>query len=320
MSEVREAEGNQGNSGFASEWNRLARDEQNGQAPAPQDDEAPRDEPGEEPAGQGGNAPPSNEAAATPAPSEEATDDIWANAPEALRNAFQAERAQRERAEQLVRTNGGRASKAEREAAELRARIAAQPRTPAPQAEAEDQPAEIPEHLRSVREEYAEVAGPLVDEIVQLRRTVDQLARQGASAAEQERARHELELTEHLNEQERLLVEAHSDWQNVVLEPEFVTWVQNGPQFIRDGIARNGNGIVDAAEAAKILDMFKTETGRGNSDDLAARRQRQLEAGRGVPTRSIGATPGSPPDDYTSEWKRLAAEEQRREAAQAARR
>lgn len=310
MSDVREAEGNEGNSGFASEWQRLAR-EDDGQAPAPQDSETLRDDLGDEAEGQGESSP-GNEAAPQEPATSENTDDIWANAPEHFRKAFEAERAAREKAENVIRSNNGRLSKAEREAAALRAQLVAQPQREAPQQQLEADDT-VPEHLRAVREEYQEVAGPLVDEIVALRQTVARLDASSATAQQAETARHQLELAEFLAGEEQKLGEAHSDWREVVVEPEFVQWVQNGPQFIRDGIARNGNGIVDAEEATEILNLFKERTGRNSPDQLAERRRRQLEGGRTVPARSIGATPSGGPDNFSSEWARLR-EQERREA------
>ncbi len=308
MTDIQTAEGNQGNAGFSDEWQRLAREDE-GLAPATPEDEARHERDlADKPAAGQEEAPPVVEAADTPAPIEN-TDDIWANAPDALRQAYLAEKTQREKAENAVRSNNGRLSKAEREAAELRARIAAR-QDPAPQAA--PTPAPVPDSLAAVREEYPEVTGPLVDELVELRATVLRLDQSNASAAEQARAREQLELSEFVAGQEQKLTEAHPDWSEVVISPEFVNWVQSGPQFIRDGIARNGNGIVDGEEAATIVQLFKSAQDQAAPNPLADKRQRQLEGSRAVPARTPGATPQGTPDDYHAEWKRLEAEDERR--------
>lgn len=306
MSDIQRAEGNQGNDGFSDEWDRLARkDDGLEQSPQESDDRHESDRTDEGQAGQE-ETPPNVEAATPPAPSEN-TDDIWANAPEALRQAFMAERGQREKAENVIRSNNGRLSKAEREAAELRTRLAA-PQEQAP-------PATKPEpsdKLKAVAQEYGEVAGPLVEELVELRSIVSRLENSNASVVEQARARDQLRLAEAAAGEEQKLAETHPDWLEVVNAAEFATWVQSGPRFIRDGVARNGDGIVDGEEAASILSLFKQSQGQPAPDPLRTKRERQLEGARAVPVRTPGATPQGTPDDFGAAWDQLEAEDERR--------
>ncbi len=313
MSDIRQAEGDQGNSGFADEWRRLAQDGDGPTDKVPQDPDGLERDPsqGDPAPGQASEPPASAEAAPKEPAAGDVSDDIWANAPEQYRKAYQAERA---RLEQSARSMSGRASKAEREAAELRARLLAR-QEPAPTERLQEQGggAPAPDALTKVAEEYEEVAGPLVEELRNLRQTVSRLEQSNASAEEKQRAQDEVRQTEHLIAQEQQLADAHSDWKDVVVDPGFVEWVRSKPQFIKDGIARNGNGIVDGAESAEILSLFKIESGwkQAGTDPLAARRQRQLEGGRTVPAKTPGMVQAGQPDDYQSEWKRLAAEERR---------
>lgn len=314
MSDIQEAEGNQGNSGFADEWKRLARADDSGLEPSPRDDVRLDDAP-EPQAGNSGQAetPPAPEAAPPePAPTEN-RNDIWANAPAPLREAYEAERKAREKAENTIRSNNGRLSKAEREAAELRSRVLAQPAPAGPAPAANEQRGERDERLRAVSEEYEDVAKPLVDEILALRETVDRLASGQASFAEQQRAHAALQQAEEFARQEQMLSEAHGDWREVVVNPEFVAWVQDPetPQFIRDGIARNGDGIVDGKESSAILNLFKQGRSQPTTDPNAARRQRQLEGSRAVPSRVPGATQKGTPNDFDAAWAELREQERR---------
>jgi hypothetical protein len=79
------------------------------------------------------------------------------------------------------------------------------------------------------------------------------------------------------------------------------------------GCARE-EGIVDGAEASKILGDFKRDRGSGPSS-IAQRRGRQMEGARHVPGRQ-GAIPGEGiGGSYSEEWKRQESEERRREAS-----
>jgi hypothetical protein len=309
----------QGNDGFSSEWQRLA------QADSGLDEKSPRDDAGledapkkDEGAGQAGT-PPKDEAAPSAEPASDALDDIWADVPEAARKAFEDERKAREQAEQVARTNGGRASKAERDAAELRARLTAPPKKDeqAPSDEKNEQKAdELSPELKRVAEEYGDVAKPLVDEIVALRSEMSRLVAANASAEDQQKARDELQLKEYLAGEEQKLFDAHGDWQEVVVKPEFVAWVKESPRYVQEAIARNGNGIVDGTEAADIIGRFKEATGEKAPDPTSARRERQLEGGRAVTSRTGGAVHrGEGGGTYSSEWQRLAAEDRRKAAA-----
>lgn len=303
MSDIQTVEGDQ-DSGFASEWQALARkDEGQATTASPESDDRHERALEEKPNGQA-EAP--QDEGASGLPSGENTDDIWANAPEPLRQAFLGERAAREKAENAVRSNNGRVSKAERDAAELRARLAAPAQGQAPSPKEEAPKTDRIERLKAAAEEYGEVAGPVTEEVLELRETVERLVASNATAEEQRAARDQLELGEFLAGQERTLEEIHPDWLETAKTEEFVTWVQSGPQFIRDGIARNGNGIVDGAEAAQILTLFKERDGTtGAADPLAFKRARQLEGGRSVPARGPGSTTARTPDDFSAAWEAL---------------
>lgn len=308
MSDLQTVEGADAqDTGFGDDWDQLRQAERTGQAERSPDSSLPGSESDQDDKldGQGGDAAPPSEAApgAEPAPGE-AIADIWADAPEALRTAFQATEAARVKAEEAARTASGRASKAQRDAAELRARLQAPPPAQAP---GQQEPEVDPEHRQRLLGEYEDIVAPVADELLQLRQEVARLSASSASAAEQTAARDRLELAEFLNAEEGKLAKAHSDWGEVVSGKEFVDWVTNGPAFIRDGIARNANGITDAAEAIAILDLYKASTGQTAVDDpLVVKRRRQLGAAA-IPARvpAGGPTAAKVPDDYDAAWEAL---------------
>ena len=131
-------------------------------------------------------APPPSSAAGPPAGSDE-VDDIWAGAPAELRSAFEAERAGRAQAENVIRSNNARWSSAQRELNVIRAQQA----RPALSGDAAPngtlsarssgsgrgddgsdygyEAAERDEELLRVGDEYPDIAMPLIEMIADLR-------------------------------------------------------------------------------------------------------------------------------------------------------
>lgn len=307
-----EAEATEGNDGYSQEFRRLAQEER---GRSPEDHPAPeRHEPasGEAAAGQADEAPLGSDAANPPSGDE--APDIWANADPALKAAHEASlRAAEERAsraEQQVRSNNGRLSQAHHELNHLKEQLAKgrdSGAAPAEGAEAQDEE----ERYKQLREEYPDVAAPLLDRMAQLEGTIRGLTKRADEA----------QLVDLLTSQEEALAEVHPNWTTDVADPRFLHWAQGQPRYVQQGIQRNANGIVDAAEAGDILSRFKAaisperDGGSGQDDQLATRRRRQLEAARTVPAKSPTTAAGTP-DDYSSEWRRLSQVE-RRERQQA---
>lgn len=317
MSELQEAGDGKSHSEV---WNEIAQEEagQTGGSPdnaserldPPEEGSQDEGQPGadEEQARQGSDAD-------RPAESEN-TDDIWANADPKLKEAFEAERARAAKAENTVKSNNGRLSQAQRELAELRARSYApvQPQAKTGE-EAPKEQADDPE-LAKVEEEYPEIAKPLIKVITDLRSEVESLKSEGAKRTEIEAKQAELAQQEAIAREEQALAEAHPDWDDIVKSQEFADWAVSQPRMVHEALRRNANGIVDGNEASKVLSDFKRDTVSEKAPDpLAQKRERQLDGNRRIPARS-GAAPGDgTAGDYSSEWKRLAAEEQRREAS-----
>lgn len=248
------------------------------------------------------------QAAGAPPPASEQSTDIWANAPADLREAHQAAlRA----ADDRFNSVRGRLSTADRQLAQLRAQQGRP--DPAPVQEGTgQQPQGQPENpfkseaITKLREDYGEVAGPLVDMMEQLYGEVSRL-KQPVQQLGQER--HEA----HLTQQESLLATRHADWQTTVQDPRFGGWVQSQPRFVQEALSRNADNIVDAEEAASVLDMFKVAIGAGATppppppptptpdpqvQSLDSRRQRQLDAGKDAGRSGAAPSVSGIPDDF----------------------
>lgn len=249
-----------------------------------------------------------------PAGSESA-DDIWANADPVLKAAFEAERAKAAKAENTIRSNNGRWSKAQQELNALRARQQA-PAQPQASGGKDSEPAPDDAELRRVEEEYSDIAKPFVKAIAELRSEVASLKQDASRRGEFEAKQAELAEQESLAREEQALAEDHPDWNDVVKSQDFADWALAQPRMVHEALRRNANGIVDGAEASKIIADFKRDTRSEEAPNpLAQKRVAQMEGARHVPAKA-GAAPGQGQGgSYSDEWKRLAAEEQRREAS-----
>jgi len=241
----------------------------------------------------------------TPPEKDTSEDDIWANADPKLREAHEnALRDAHLRAEGIK----GRQSAADRENARLRAQIAelqgGRESSQAPK-EGNDEPgdkpsSEIPDHLRQLREDYPEVAGPLLDVIDKMQGELTELKQPVGALKEREAA-------SAIQQQETLLTEKHPDWQAVATDDRFAGWLEEQPKAIKDAMERNFNAIVDGNDAALVIGKFKADLGIGKEpstpdpkpDPTVDRRQRQLQAGRDAGRTGPSVTTGIP-DDFDS--------------------
>lgn len=236
-----------------------------------------------------------------PAGQDPSKNDIWANAPPELRAAHEA--AQRDA---NLRLEGirGRQSASDREVERLRRELeqlkggASDDQT---QEQKDDAGAKAlgmeSEQLKQLREDYPEVAGPLLDVISGLTAKIGQLEKGVGKFEDQE-------LQSHLNAQEQLLTERHGDWKDVGADDRFAGWLQNQPKAIRDAMERNFHAIVDAEEAALVVGKFKTDMGiasatqapQNQPDPLQQKRERQKQAGRDAGRSGPPAAAGIPED------------------------
>lgn len=302
----------EGEVSFSDAWKEAAAEEQG----ASDDRPDPLAEPSKPDEGQGQeqSSPPAGKAEGDPPAAKESNDDIWATADPRLREAFEAEREKAVKAQQQVRTQDGRLSSAQRQLNQLKQQLA--PKRDAEGAANEGEEAKTKEERRKqLREEYPDVAAPLLDDLAELRETVKALTAQTHTSLENEA----IILVER---EEAKLIERHPDWteygQHGKSNKEFVDWVMQQPRYVIDAVERNGTEIVDSVEVSDILDRFKRETGKATDqaqrDAMARRRENQLDAGRQPVHRQPAVASGSE-DDFSAEWNRLKAIEKRKAAS-----
>ncbi len=290
---------------FSGAWDELEAKESGQPSPADgrrddeaEDDSEEGDEAGQVAAEEAGDTP---DADATASREQETPDDIWANVDPRVRAEFQAEREAKIKAEKLARSNGGRAAQALNRLQTLQAGLDAK-RDEAGATEKGAEATNRTERLAQLREEYPEVAGPLLDHMADLEGTVKELK---AGATSQQEAEH----ISSLFEQEGELRGAHSDLDQILQSNDYAAWLADQSAMIRGTIEANAQGIVDAASCTDILTKFKADTGWGQSNEAvektASKRAKQLEAGTGAIGRGAPAVSRDTSDSFEDEWDRL---------------
>jgi len=171
--------------------------------------------------------------------------------------------------------------------------------------------------LKKAAEEYPEVIGGVTPAMKELdertRRIEDALSRMSEKAKQ-----------DYYDSQQDELTKAHPDWQKVTADTKFGEWLTKQPQYVQEGIARNGQHIVNAFEAGDIIQRYKDQNGlnpnpsdppNGGKDirNIDTRRQRQLESGAAVGTKGPGGAAG-PPNEFDGAFAHFAARKERRRA------
>lgn len=271
--------------------------------------------------------------------------DIWRDAPEELRSAYEAEKAARTAAERGKGAADGRVSALQRrldammadgrgEAAPEATRT--QQRQPGGEGEGtQTEEVEDPD-LKAFEEEYPEIAQGMrkmvgrYDERIATLEQENQRLRAGLQTVGEER------VEAHAEAEEAVVLEEHPDFDKIADSDDFVAWAQEQPDFVQRGILANAERVVDGAATSRILKMYKedrgitTEAGDGTGagqEEAGERkpdpvRQAQLRSATGGPRPSPGAQVTDrggrrteTEADVWAELRREEAEKQKRAAA-----
>lgn len=154
--------------------------------------------------------------------------------------------------------------------------------------------------IASLREEYGDIANPLLDELASLRSQIgDPSEKDSRRVADIEGQLDQIEA-----EQLAILEEEHPDGLQLIKDnaEAFREWIEDQPKRYRDIYARNGENFIDGTGAALVVGRFKqairdaedpgsdtTAPTEGQSETRTSestRRQRQLEGARSTSSRS----------------------------------
>jgi len=250
-------------------------------------------------------------------------DDPWSTATDEQRAAYDAAQEQLKKLEQSDRSNRGRLAAMQRQINELNTK------PPAPKGDGEegvDGDGEDDDEIKSVVDEYPEVAKPLLKKINSLEAKLSKHDQKLTAADE---SRHD----EEIDEQTDLLEKDYPDWEDDIAAEGFEDWLYAQPRHIQEAAVRNAEEIVDAAEAADVVGRWKAfRSAQGNTGDdpgaedldagktgdgdgkprLSGKRQRQLESAAGTQKGGPGVAHGIPEDgDPEAIWNAFDKVEQR---------
>jgi len=173
------------------------------------------------------------------------------------------------------------------------------------------------------QEEYPEIFGPASKAIETLERRAEALEQQLAGISEEKRQ-------EYLAEQGKIVDDAHPDYDQIADSQEFYNWYRQAPDFMRAMVQRNMKEVVNGAETAHVLSVFKQETGwkpkeppvsdpapGPQKQSSAEKRTLQLESASGPRSRSNARVADGPPDNPEDAWEYWKQQDAKKAAAQA---
>jgi hypothetical protein len=226
---------------------------------------------------------------------------------DADRAAQEAARAEHKRKldleEQRLRSDAGRVLKLQSENQQLQQELAAL--RAAAKAPPVDQPSKVTppassEKLKALKEEYPEIAEPILEELESLRA---QTARYADRFAKMDEA----EQQQTIIANESALAAQHPDWLDRAKDPRFGAWLNDQPTPVREMFKRNAANIINPEEAAYLIGRFKQDVPAGTQqqaqqDSTEERRRRQLEGAAAPSTKGKPGAAGGAPNDYGNAW------------------
>lgn len=245
-----------------------------------------------------------------PANTDTSTPDIWADAPEHLKTAFEAVQQERDRLEHQRKSDEGRVSSFQRRSDELRRQLTALRTT----SEQEDLKTYLDsEEYKKSKDEYGADLGP----IFQL---IEGLAKNTSSSAEQIGQVTTTAASQIEAEVETLLDEQAPDRVEIINDARFIPWLEQQPAFVKRLATNNWDQVGDPAELVELCNRFATahalerpkllatdtQTETAQPTEISRRRELQLEGSKSTTSRQPLANPGPAEDDFEGAWQEAA--------------
>lgn len=224
-----------------------------------------------------------------PAPNQ---NDIWANAPEELKTAFNALKSDKERLEHRLRSDDGRVSTLQRQRDEARKALAEVTKA----SEQEDIRAYMEsDEWKKVKADYGEDLAPLFKSFERLvddnQRLSERFTQLDADQAEQQEA-----------ENFKTLAEKAPDYVALLQRDDFGPWLTSQPSHIQEAFEQNRKRLVDPFAAADVISRFRAhayirdrESAPPSQPQRDQKRERQLEGAISTKTRT--PVPDKPTDE-----------------------
>lgn len=274
--------------------------------PMPEETAPPAGDAGEDQAGADAADAPSGEGETPRAKDrqgEGGDDDIWANAPEKLREQYDALQRDLAKARQSDSSQRGRVAAMQREIDEFRKRYEQD------QASDDGEQADPFEALNAIEEDYPDLARPFKDAILRQQEQMEAL-----------RKAHQAQVEAGYRANAERVAQEHPDYARLIADnqAEFSNWLYNQPLWVYQAFERNQKTIVDPAEASEVVARFKQHLGMQRSSPtetpLSERRRMQKEAAspprRTAQPRATGGPPSSDPEAMFNYFAKQIAKEQ----------
>lgn len=235
--------------------------------------------------------------------------DIWANATDEQRAAYQAAL---EKLEHKQRSDEGRVARYQRDRDIAQRKL--ETLVTAAQKDGEDLKALVAsEEWQKAKADYGDDLGPVFNA---LERLTDQQA--GVSERFQQMDAETIDTIEADNFQ--TLDEKAPDWRDLLGREDFPTWLEAQPQPWQDTFARNQKRLVDPTSAIELVSRFRVHVALAEHQStkepevqLDPKRARQLDGNRSASSRTpVVADPGG--GDFEAEFNRAAQAIERRRA------
>lgn len=271
-----------------------------------------QDEGGTPDKGQAETVSPGEDADKQPPASEAPANDLWKDAPEPLRKAYEESEAARQKAENHAKAQGGRLAQAYQERDALRTQLDEAGKAAGPGTEQGDEES-FEDYRKRMTEDYPEFAR-LFDTLDAATSKVGKLETSVETATATAAA---TQTEEALAEQERVFNQAHPNWEAEKKDPEtlkaLIEWAEGQPPYVQDALRRNAETITDGQSAADLIARFKRETADPERDERNRRRAEQMEGGRDTRVSGPGATKtGAAEGDTEGLWNEFRAADERK--------
>ena len=221
-----------------------------------------------------GDNPPAADVDPAPAAPVAGDADIWKDAPQAAKEAYEKLQQEKKQLEHETRSYEGRVAARQNRIAELSKQLE-QMKKPEPSG---DDP------LTQISSDFPELYTPLSKAIESVNSRAEQVEAAQRGRIEAELSEEQARYKEEVGAQTEALKKDHPDYLDVISKnvSKWQEWVEDQPRAIRDAVARNSEDITDAVAAAKVLSAFKAflnppETAPQPSPQ-SDKRQRQIGA------------------------------------------
>lgn len=249
-----------------------------------------------------------------PSAPETTTTDIWSNATEEQRAAFEAAQKDAQQWRHRVESDDGRVSRFQRERDELKRQIESLQKV-GEKAAKED----LTELLKSedwgkIKEEYEEL-NPLLA-------AIEQVAQQNLTVAERLGQMDQESQQAYLLRQQEALTERAPDWLDLVRHEGFPSWIETQPRHLRDAFERNRQGVVDVDEANDVVSRYREHLKASESappsdpqkQTIDRKRQAQMNGARTIGSRQPAMVADPAGDDFEAHFRNAVAEDERKSA------